>query len=97
MPEQLDSDKEKGHSLLDALRKFRDITSLTRQEQALIICILLSIAFGALIQHYRRAYHLNHPAALPTPTPSLRAKDLYVVPTNPRSNSRTEREPESDR
>ena len=86
MPEKQSPEKEKRHSILDALRKFRDITSLTRQEQALIICILLSMAIGAVIQHYRRAYHLSHPVALPTPTPSLRAKDLYVVPTNPRSS-----------
>lgn len=95
MAEQKAPETEKRRGMLDVLRKLRDITSLTRQEQALMICILFSLATGAVIQHYRHTYHLAHPIALPTPTPSLRTKDLYVVPTNSRTTR--ERDPDEDR
>ena len=53
--------------------------SLTRQEQALIVCVLLSVGLGSMVKHYRRVYRERHPVAAvtPSPTPSLRAKDLY--------------------
>jgi hypothetical protein len=92
MAEKQSPEKETRRGILDIFRKVRDIVSLTRQEQALVVCILLSICAGAVIQHCRRVYHLTHLVALPAPTPSLRAKDLYVVPTNTRSA----REPSDD-
>jgi hypothetical protein len=51
--------------------------SLTRQEQIAIAGVLLALVFGSIVKHYRQTYRDTHPAALPTPTPSLRAKDLY--------------------
>src|SRR3989442_15249047 len=54
--------------------------SLTRQEQVLIILVLLSLLIGAAVKHYRRVYNETHPVAAPTPTPSLRSKDLYYTP-----------------
>jgi hypothetical protein len=54
--------------------------SLTRQEQVLIILVLLSLLIGAAVKHYRRVYNETHPAPAPTPTPSLRSKDLYYTP-----------------
>jgi hypothetical protein len=60
----------------------RRVFSLTRQEQALIVSVLLSVAAGALVKHYRDLYREHHPAgpATASPTPSLRAKDLYGTP-----------------
>lgn len=81
------------HTTFQALRKLTGIISLTPQEQALVICILLSLVAGAIIKHYREVYRETHPTTAPSPTPSLRAKDLYVVPTNPRAR---QHDPESD-
>ena len=46
----------------------------------LIILVLLSLLIGAAVKHYRRVYNETHPLAAPTPTPSLRSKDLYYTP-----------------
>jgi hypothetical protein len=74
-------EKKPRRSILDVPRKLRDIVSLTPQEQALIICILLSVAAGSVIKHYRDVYRESHPViASPAPKPSLRAKDIYAVP-----------------
>jgi hypothetical protein len=72
-------DKDKRRGVRDGIRKLGDIVSLTQQEKALILCILLSLAAGATIQHCRRVYRETHPLAVPGPTPSLRAKDLYLL------------------
>ncbi|GEM_PF-5160654 len=54
--------------------------SLTRQEQALILCIALSLVAGSVVKHYRRVWREQHPSAAASPSPSLHAKALYVVP-----------------
>jgi hypothetical protein len=70
---------------LGARRRFNyvhRVFSLTRQEQALIVCILLSVLVGSLVKHYREIQREKHSAeaAAASPTPSLRAKNLYVIP-----------------
>ena len=52
--------------------------SLTRQEQIAIAAVLLSLAFGLMVKHSRQTWRDTHPAVSPAPTPSLRAKDLYL-------------------
>ncbi len=47
----------------------RSITP-TRQEQAMVAALLLSLLVGFIVMHYRREYRLHHPAtASPTPRP----------------------------
>jgi len=42
--------------------------TLTRQEQAMVAAILLSMLAGAVVMHCRREYRLSHPAeGAPTP------------------------------
>jgi hypothetical protein len=36
--------------------------ALTRQEQAMVAAILLSMLVGSLVMHLRREYRLQHPA-----------------------------------
>jgi len=50
--------------LADQVRAF----TLTRQEQAMVAGILLSIVVGAVVMHYRREYRLEHPVMV-SPTP----------------------------
>ena len=48
--------------------QLRSLT-LTRQEQAMVAAILLSMLAGAAILHYRREYRVQHPAAAAAPSP----------------------------
>lgn len=79
MAEEPAPDKPKRRGMRDVARKLGNIMTLTPQEKALIICILLSIVVGAMVKHYRRVYRETHPLQAPSPTPSLRAKDLYLL------------------
>ena len=55
----------------DRLAGFARSLTLTRQEQAMVAAILLSMMVGAVVMHYRREYRLQHPAeASPTPRSS---------------------------
>ncbi len=47
----------------------------TRQEQAMIAAILLSLLAGSIVNHCRREYHLQHPTpASPTPRPATQPR-----------------------
>lgn len=60
------------------LRKLRDITALTRQEQALILAILLSMLAGKSIQHWRRVHREKPIPPAASPAPFSRSKDFYT-------------------
>jgi hypothetical protein len=59
--------REEGIPLPDRLAAFARSLTLTRQERTLVGVILLSMLVGSLVMHYRRAYHLQHPAAASPP------------------------------
>ena len=44
--------------------------SLTWDERALMLAVLLSLLVGAVVMHWRREYLLSHPMAAPSPTAS---------------------------
>ncbi len=62
------SKRQEINPLRDRLTGFARSITLTRQEQALVAALLLSMLVGSLVMHYRREYRLNHPIeASPTP------------------------------
>jgi hypothetical protein len=79
MGQQPVPEKEKKRGIRDVIQKLRDMLSLTHQEKALIVAILLSVVIGATIQRCRSVYRIKHPTVIgsPTPRPSMRAKDIY--------------------
>jgi hypothetical protein len=69
------SKRQEGAPLPDRLAAFARSLTLTRQEQAMVAAILLSMLVGAVVMHYRREYRLHHaleasPTPRPTPTSS---------------------------
>ena len=66
------SKRQEGTSPRDRLADFIRRLTLTWQEQMLVAAILLSMAVGALVMHYRREYRLHHPAEA-TPAPKHEA------------------------
>ncbi|MGA3172128.1 MAG: hypothetical protein ABSE62_14065 [Chthoniobacteraceae bacterium] len=62
------SKRQERTPLRDRLVRIARSLTLTRQEQAMVAAILLSILVGAIVMHYRREYRLQHPVeASPTP------------------------------
>ncbi|HEX4084093.1 MAG TPA: hypothetical protein VHY22_04220 [Chthoniobacteraceae bacterium] len=59
------SKRQKGEGAPFSTRLAAQLRSLTltRQEQAMVAVILLSMLAGSVILHYRREYRLRHPAA----------------------------------
>jgi hypothetical protein len=52
---------QEGNPLAERLAAFARSLTLTRQEQALVAAILISMLVGAVVMHYRREYRLSHP------------------------------------
>ena len=63
--------RQEANPLRDRLISFARSLTLTRQEQAMVAAILLSMLVGSIVMHCRREYRLQHPvAASPTPRSS---------------------------
>ena len=67
------SKRQEGNPMRDRLAAFANSLTLTRQEQAMVAALLLSMLIGAMVTHYRREYRLRHPAAA-SPTPRQAAQ-----------------------
>lgn len=82
MGKNLPKEEDRKSTWRERLNQVRHTLTLTNQEKVLIVCVLSSLLVGLTVKHYRELYRETHPAALagPTPKPSLRAKDLYVIP-----------------
>jgi len=52
---------QEGNPLAERLAAFARRLTLTRQEQALVAAILMSMLVGAVVMHCRREYRLSHP------------------------------------
>jgi hypothetical protein len=55
------SKRQEGPPLSGWLTAFARSLTLTRQEQAMVAAILLSLLVGAIVMHCRREYRLAHP------------------------------------
>jgi hypothetical protein len=65
------SKRQEGNPLRDRLADFARSITPTRQEQAIVAALLLSMLVGAIVMHCRREYRLHHPvAASPSPRPA---------------------------
>jgi hypothetical protein len=63
------SKPQEGNPLTDRLAALAKSWTLTRQEQAMVTAILLSMLVGAVVMHWRREYRVSHPAVA---SPELR-------------------------
>jgi hypothetical protein len=65
------SKRQDGTPLSEKLAAIARCLTPTRQEQAMVAAILLSMMIGAVVMHYRREYRLRHGIeASPTPKSS---------------------------
>jgi hypothetical protein len=62
------SKRQDGPPLSERLAAWGRTITPTREEQAMVAAILLSLLTGAVVQHCRREYRIDHPVqASPTP------------------------------